>query len=87
MLRAGGGERTLAGDTRTIPCGMTVIVNAERRELPVGATVLTLLEALNLAHAACAVELNRTLIRKAAHATTTLNEGDTLEIVTLVGGG
>ncbi|MBX9737285.1 MAG: sulfur carrier protein ThiS [Phycisphaerales bacterium] len=66
---------------------MTVTVNAERRELPEGATVRTLLETLNLANATCAVEVNRTLIRKAAHPSTPLREGDTIEIVTLVGGG
>ncbi len=66
---------------------MTVTVNAERRELPEGATVYTLLETLKLANATCAVEVNRTLIRKAAHASTVLHEGDTIEIVTLVGGG
>ncbi|MBL0870113.1 MAG: sulfur carrier protein ThiS [Phycisphaerales bacterium] len=66
---------------------MIVTVNGDNREIPEGTSVRGLLELLNLASAAAAVEINRRLVRKADHATTTLKPGDTIEIVTLVGGG
>ncbi len=66
---------------------MNVIVNGETRDLEDGCTVSRLVEELRLGDAPCAVEVNRTVIRKAEHVSTTLGEGDTIEIVTLVGGG
>ena len=42
---------------------------------------------LGLRGQAVAVELNRRVVRKKDHAQTELREGDTLELVTLVGGG
>ncbi len=66
---------------------MIVTVNGDNREIPDGTSVRGLLELLNLAAAAAAVEINRKLVRKADHAATTLKPGDTIEIVTLVGGG
>lgn len=66
---------------------MQVQVNDQRRELPEGATVADLLAVLALPGTRVAVELNRALVRRQDHATTTLREGDRLEVVTLVGGG
>ena len=34
-----------------------------------------------------AVELNRAIVRRLDHPTTQLTDGDTIEVVTLVGGG
>lgn len=65
---------------------MKVKVNGEQRELPAGATVLTLLSDHKLAPEKVAVELNRRLLRSAKY-DTQLNEGDEVEIVTFVGGG
>jgi sulfur carrier protein len=42
---------------------------------------------MNITVTRSAVERNRTLVRRADHATTVLTDGDVLEIVTLVGGG
>lgn len=66
---------------------MIVTVNGDNREIPEGTSVRGLLELLNLASAAAAVEVNRKLVRKAEHASTILKPSDTIEIVTLVGGG
>jgi sulfur carrier protein len=66
---------------------MKVIVNGKSIDLPDGASVAALIEHLGLAKAACAVEVNKALVRKAAHEQHLLREGDTIEVVTLVGGG
>lgn len=46
-----------------------------------------LLVEMNLDKQAVAVELNREVIPKRLHENTPLNDGDTIELVTLVGGG
>jgi sulfur carrier protein len=46
-----------------------------------------LLASLNLKTRAVAVERNREIVPSAQHAECTLQDGDRLEIVTLVGGG
>ena len=65
---------------------MQIIVNGEKREFPV-TRVDELLAALGLAGQAVAVELNEAVVPKKLHAETALNDGDVLELVTLVGGG
>lgn len=66
---------------------MKITVNGEPRELPSDSTVRDLILRLGLAKAACAVEVNRQLVPRKAHETTVLQEGDVVEVVTLVGGG
>lgn len=66
---------------------MRIELNGESREVPPSTTVAGLIEELGLQNQACAVEVNRTLVRKALHADRALAEGDRVEIVTLVGGG
>lgn len=66
---------------------MTIVVNGERLEIQDEATVAALLAQLDLAKAACAVEVNRRLVPKSQHPTQALADGDQVEIVTLVGGG
>ena len=66
---------------------MRVTINGEATDLPTAPTVEGLLAARGLADRPCAVEVNKALIPKAQHGTTVVNEGDTVEIVTLVGGG
>ena len=61
-------------------------INGQPRELDAD-RVDRLLEALELAGQAVAVELNQRVVPKRDHATTALNDGDVLELVTLVGGG
>jgi sulfur carrier protein len=66
---------------------MQITVNGEPQEVPAGETVATLVERLGLAGSACAAEVNRQLVPRARHAEQALQEGDSVEIVTLVGGG
>ncbi|MCC7389633.1 MAG: sulfur carrier protein ThiS [Phycisphaerales bacterium] len=66
---------------------MRVIVNSEARELPEGATLADLVRECGLEGAPCAAEVNKTLVPKRRHAEHALREGDTVELVTLVGGG
>jgi thiamine biosynthesis protein ThiS len=66
---------------------MKVTINGEPTDLPEGATILQMLECLKLTTGRVAVEVNREIVTRSRHETTTLNPGDTVEIVTLVGGG
>lgn len=66
---------------------MQLTVNGEPEQLDTSCTVADLLERRGLAHAPCAVEVNAQLIPKRHHGDHELNDGDTVEIVTLVGGG
>lgn len=66
---------------------MNVEVNGAPCEVPEGATVVDLLEQLQVRGPGLAVERNREVIPRSQHATTKLAEGDKLEVVTLVGGG
>ena len=64
-----------------------VIVNGEPREIPSGTTVAALLAQLQMQPRLVAVERNRDLVPRGQHALCTLEAGDRIEIVTLVGGG
>lgn len=65
---------------------MKITVNGDVREVPPGTTVTTLLDSLKLIPRNVAVELNRRLLRSEKY-DTVLSEGDSLELVTFVGGG
>lgn len=69
------------------PVTMRILVNDQPTELPDGASVSDLLTQLALPGTRVAVEVNRALVRRTEHATTTLKQDDRVEIVTLVGGG
>jgi sulfur carrier protein len=71
----------------TRPQGIQVSVNGEAVSLPTGATLAELLRRLSLEGRPVAVEHNRRVVPRAEHASVHLNHGDTLEIVTFVGGG
>ena len=62
-------------------------VNGNETEVNPAATICDLLAGHGLESAQVAVELNREIVPRAAHASTTLKDGDRLEIVTFVGGG
>lgn len=66
---------------------ITVIVNGQPREVPRGATVADLVRQLGHATDRVAVEHNREVVPRAAHAQTTLADGDRVELVAFVGGG
>ena len=69
------------------PGGILVVVNGEDMHVPVGTTVSTLLQKLDLPTQRVAVEHNRRVVPRAEHPTVSLNHGDHVEIVTFVGGG
>ena len=64
-----------------------VTVNGEPRAIPAPATVADLVRLLQLQPTQVAVERNQKLVRRAEHASTPLQDGDRLEIVTFFGGG
>ena len=66
---------------------MELTVNGESRTVEDGATILALLEELELEADATVVERNGGIVERAAFGDTLLAEGDTLEIVRFVGGG
>lgn len=65
---------------------MQLNINGDNQEMEVS-TIGQVLVRLGLDKTACAVELNRTLIPARDRTDHPLKDGDTLEIVTLVGGG
>jgi thiazole synthase len=65
----------------------TITVNAESKSLPDPLTVADLLRYLGKDPGKLAVEVNRIVIPRAEQPNYRLNDGDAVEIVTLVGGG
>ena len=65
---------------------MQLTINGEAKQIDAG-TVRELLVSLELDKQAVAVEVNREVVPKKLHETTALKDGDTVELVTLVGGG
>ncbi|HBT77329.1 MAG TPA: thiamine biosynthesis protein ThiS [Planctomycetaceae bacterium] len=66
---------------------MRLIINDEPTTFAEGTSVAQLLDQLGLGDTFVAVERNRHIVPFAAFSSTPLEEGDRLEIVTLVGGG
>jgi len=66
---------------------MTVLVNGQSVTVESPSTVRQMVERLGLGKAACAVEVNREVVPRRQHESRQLNDGDQVEIVTLVGGG
>ncbi|HJQ26734.1 MAG TPA: sulfur carrier protein ThiS [Blastocatellia bacterium] len=66
---------------------MTILLNGEAQEIPADSSVTGLIEALGLAPERLAIEINRRIIRRADWPSTSLAEGDKVEVVHFVGGG
>jgi len=66
---------------------MELSINGEAAHVPVGLTLLELLEQRNLKEQEVVVERNFILVPKDAFAATLLEPGDSLEILHFVGGG
>jgi sulfur carrier protein len=66
---------------------MNITLNGEKKEVLDNIMVLGLLELLNIQHQRVAVELNREIVKKDRYATTTIKEGDSLEVVSFMAGG
>jgi thiamine biosynthesis protein ThiS len=66
---------------------MTITLNGDPHELPAPLSVSALLEQLEIDARRVAVELNLTVVKKAAYDSSVIGEGDEVEIVNFVGGG
>ena len=66
---------------------MLIIVNGNDTDLPGDSRVTDLIAKLGLSPERLAVEINRKVIRRVSWDSTTLSEGDRVEIVHFVGGG
>ena len=66
---------------------MNIIFNGRPRQIGRQTTLAELLQQLELPPQRVAVEVNLELVPRRLHADTILREGDSLEVVTLVGGG
>lgn len=66
---------------------MKVELNGAAHEMPAASTVRDLLRQLGREGVPCAVEVNLKLVPHREHAAHALQEGDRVEVVTLVGGG
>ena len=64
-----------------------IILNGKPHAVAERMTITGLLEELGLAGKRLAVERNRSIVPRSAHATTVLVEGDVVEIVQAIGGG
>lgn len=70
-----------------VPPVPTIVLNGEPRAVAEETTVAGLVTSLGLSPQQVAVEKNREIVPRSAHAQTLLRDGDQLEIVTFVGGG
>jgi sulfur carrier protein len=66
---------------------VNIIVNGEPRQATAPITVAQLLSELKLPQRGVAVEVNLQIVPRAQHAEYQLQDGDRLEVVSLVGGG
>lgn len=66
---------------------MKIFLNGEPREIVAKLTLMDLLQELKLESRNVAIELNLEVVPRQRHQEVTLQDGDRLEIVTLVGGG
>jgi thiamine biosynthesis protein ThiS len=66
---------------------INIHLNGEAMTLSEARSVADLLRERQLDRAPCAVEVNRKVVPKRQHADHALHDGDSVEIVTLVGGG
>ncbi len=64
-----------------------VVINGETKSIPVGQTVLQLLQQLQLEPARVAVELDRRIVKQTRWSETPVEAGARIEIVQFVGGG
>ena len=66
---------------------ITLEINGETREVPVVAGARELLQFIGIAEDRVALEINHKIIRRADWDSTSISDGDHVEIVQFVGGG
>ena len=64
-----------------------IVYNGEPLEIPAGSTIAAVLSHQSVRTELVAVELNLEIVPRHMHGSTVLSEGDSVEVVTLVGGG
>jgi thiamine biosynthesis protein ThiS len=70
-------------ETKTIE----IVVNGERKRVPRGLNVSTLLKFLGIEASRVAVELDRAIVRKTSWDSAAIEDGAQVEVVWFVGGG
>ncbi len=66
---------------------MQIVINGEKRTIINSTTLAALLNELNIDAQRVAVELNMNIVENGEYAQRVLKDGDTLEIISFVGGG
>jgi thiamine biosynthesis protein ThiS len=66
---------------------MHIMLNGERREVPEGCSLATLLDELKIHPERVAVEVNLNIVDRSAFGRTTLCDGDRVEVIGFIGGG
>jgi thiamine biosynthesis protein ThiS len=66
---------------------LNITVNGDEKETTDGIAIADLITTLGLKPERLAIEVNRKIVRRADWPSTTLSEGDKVEIVHFVGGG
>lgn len=66
---------------------MTIVVNGDQTQIAEGSGISDLVKSLGLVTERVAVEVNKRIVRRADWSSTTISEGDRVEIVHFVGGG
>jgi sulfur carrier protein len=66
---------------------MHITLNGDPREFPSQLTLQQLLDSLKVPSGRVACEVNTKIIRRAQYADTSIQEGDTVEIIQAIGGG
>ncbi len=66
---------------------MLLTVNGSQRELPEGSTGTLLLELLGIPASTTVAEVNGNIVSRAEFTALPLSDGDSIELVTIVGGG
>jgi sulfur carrier protein len=66
---------------------MQILLNGKERDVNEGITVAQLLEELNVRPERVAVLVNQGIVKKPTYASTTIREGDAVEVLTVMAGG
>ena len=66
---------------------LQIVLNGETKSLETCLSIAEFLKQSGINHRYCAVERNEQLVPRERHAETMLQNGDRVEVVTLVGGG
>lgn len=87
MLPACAKRPATAGNARPTIAAMNILLNGHPHEWRPDGSVADLLASLGLADRRVAVEVDREIVPKSQHASRTLNDGQSIEIVHALGGG